>query len=670
MADRETRAVVADLSGGRNAIDPPLSPRFGKNQCVDAVNVDYYRATMGRKRNGLSTSGMTFSSGGPFTGKISALARHVPGTDETAAEQWAVDDAATPVVGRRAGATTFAAPTLKDALTGHGWDTSFASLNGQLFIAAQTAQARLHVWDGSTVRRTGIAAVATAPTAADTGGSGTYPAVLRYYRVRFLEYVGTIVIRRSEPSPSVAFTPSGSALLARITRPTAPGEGETHWEVEASVDNVTFYGIYASEAPNLPVAIASTAADDGVLVNNYSARPLSDLTGTYSLQKSYRFLAADQGRLLGFGSWTATDKQNDVEVSAVIGSLIGHDAERVDTTINYRFGLDENDSGAPTGLRGPVFGNFYAFKDKQVWELAPTGTTTNPYQRNPISKSIGCVGGPASCIGEDAHGNPALYFMSHKGVYRYGAGGYDSGAGYDTYTAGGLGYIGKGIEDFVIGPTATINLSATKVICHLQYHTDKRQLWVWWATGSSNDPNQCAFYDVVTGGWTRVPSTDVLANARCSGLFANTIAAAMSKDLKPYIGSASTANVIYKADDDTTTTDAGTLFQAYVETAPIEPGGPGFTGAVGDTMLLAKAAAGITVTATVIPDFDAGLAKVASVDLTPAATESRVNRRIEDSALAQVTFLQYQLGDAAAVASGWTLDRLVVPYAPQNAGAQ
>ena len=37
----------------------------------------------------------------------------------------------------------------------------------------------------------------------------------------------------------------------------------------------------------------------------------------------------------------------------MVGSLDVGDIERVDTTTNYRLGLDENDSGVPTGLKGP-----------------------------------------------------------------------------------------------------------------------------------------------------------------------------------------------------------------------------------------------------------------------------------------------------------------------------
>src|SRR5690349_433049 len=108
VSDLETRYAINDCTGGRNGVDPPWA--IAPNECADAVNVDWYHAKVARKRNGASTASTTFSSGGPFTGTISSLFRHVPGTDETAAELWAIDDASTPVVGRMAGAATFSAP--------------------------------------------------------------------------------------------------------------------------------------------------------------------------------------------------------------------------------------------------------------------------------------------------------------------------------------------------------------------------------------------------------------------------------------------------------------------------------------------------------------------------------------------------------------------------------
>ena len=282
-------------------------------------------------------------------------------------------------------------------------------------ISVDAVTDRLHVWDGSTVRRAGLIPSSAAPTGANTG-SGSYAATTRYYRTRWTEQVGGVTVRRSEPSIALTATPSGSGTGYVVTRQTAAGEGETHWEIEGSSDNVTFYVLST-------ILLATTTYTDSTAPASYSTGTnASPVSGTYSLQHSYRFIAADQGRLIGFGNWVTSARQNDLEVSAVTGSGVG-DAERVDTTQTYRYTLDENDSGAPTGLKGPVFGNFYAFKFRQFWELAPTGQTNNPYRRTPISKTVGSVQRGASCVGEDATGNPALYFMSHRGLYQYGVGG-------------------------------------------------------------------------------------------------------------------------------------------------------------------------------------------------------------------------------------------------------
>ena len=993
MADKYKRLVIGDARGGRNGVDPPLTLR--ENEVVDAVNVEYFHSSLGRKRQGILGAQAGFSSGGPFTGKLSSLFRHVPSTDETVAEQWAVDDAL--VFGRKSPAsnTFFQAPTLKDAAAGNGWDVDWATLNGKLFIAyrsgsgftapgaptvantgagtyaatlryyrarwiqqvagvttrrspvgtsasftpsgggtaarvtraaapgqgethwelevsydnstfyvlygdgglyapiviatttgddstaaaavtvietlidsgtwvrpswvssgsyailgaggaggsvpggggggggrlktgtfsasaasyaytvgqgvagasggastmfsvtangggkggdtsagtaggnggggsgsgnaggatndggnaggaglveggggatggggggngavganatttggnggngtassisgasvtyggggggnafsnasgtggtggggnggaggnpstagtdglgggggggegkrgghgtiilsysnlsiasASTSNAdntdRLHLWDGYTVRRAGLA-TPSAPTAANTG-AGAYAATLRYYRVRWVQQSGGVAVRRSEPGATVSFTPSGGGTAARVTQPAVANEGETHWEVEGSADNVSFYVLST-------VAIATTTYDDSTAPASYSTGTnLSPVTGTYTPQRSYRFIASDQGRLLGFGSWTQTNRQNDIEVSSVIGSLNVGDAERLDTTSTYRYTLDENDSGAPTGLRGPVFGNFYAFKFRQFWELAPTGLTSNPYRRTPISKTIGCVQRGASCVGEDTQGNGALYFFSHRGLYVYGV--------------GGLRYLGKGIEDYVLGPTATINLGATNVIAWVCYYPFKRQVWVGWATGSSNDPNQTAIFDITSNGWSRVPTGDKLANIRCAHLFSNTIGTTMSLDLKPYVASATTATALSKGDTDGQTSDGGTTFQAYILTRPVEPGGPGFNGTVGDPLLTAQVSTGVTITATVIPDFDATFTKTGTATLTAANAETRVSNRLEGMALTSAQFVQYQVGDASAIANSWNLDRLVVTY--------
>jgi hypothetical protein len=445
----------------------------------------------------------------------------------------------------------------------------------------------------------------------------------------------------------------------------------------ASADDITYVGVFGDFGylgANPAVAIASSTQVIAAAVTDlFAGGDLAPELGTYTLQKPYRFIAADQGRLIGFGSFRTTDRQNDIEISAAVGSLDVSDTERVDTNINYRISLDENDSGPPTGLCGPVFGNYYAFKAKQFWELAPTGSPDRPYRATKLSSHVGCVGGQASCVGEDQYGNACLYVMSQKGMYRYGAGGYTTGSQNAVITVGGLQYIGKGIEDYVQGPTATINLAAAQVVACMLYYADKRQVYVWWATGSNDNPNVGAIYHVETGGWTRIPAGDVLAAARCCAMWPSTLAASMSRELKPYIAKGSGGSaVIYKCDDSSVTQDDGTNYQASITTKAIEPGGSGFHGSVGDAVLLAKAASGVTITATVSKNFGAET-KTGSALLTLTADEgsaTRVSRRLEDSSFAGCQFVQYTLGDAAAINNTWNLDRLVMPYHRQEAVGQ
>ncbi len=638
MSTSDKRLVIDDLRGGRNGFDPPWA--LQNNQCVDAVNVDFYGTRFAHKRLGMTAASTT---GVTCTGVISSLFRHVPGILQSAAELWMVDDSATPIVNRLAGGTSFAAPTLLDAPTGNGYDFTGASINGKFFCAYKSGTARHHCWDGSTVRRTGLAATG-APTAANGAVGGTYAATLRYYRQRStVQDGGGITIRRSEPSASVSFTPDGAHTTAVVTKATAIGEGETHWEVEGSTDNSTFYRLST-------VVIATATYADSAVTTSYNTNPLSAETGVYTLQKPYRFIAADQNRHLGLGSWTATDKQSRLEISAVIGSLDISDEERIDTSaINYYIDFEESDTGVPTGLKGPIFGAFFVFKDRQVWQLTPTGQTSKPYEQKKIAPHIGALHHHAIDVGEDAGGSPAIYFMSHRGPYRW--------------SIAGLEYLGHTLEDYTLTGT-TINLAATKSVARVVYFPDKRQVWYWWATGSSNDCNQGFIYDVVGGGWTRIPTGDKLANVRCAVMFANTLGASMSLDLKPYVGQTGGNARLWKCD--TGVSDNGTSFQGYILTKAYEFA-PGFYGKAMDGVLLAQAASGVTITDTITADFGFATAS-ATVSLTATGSETRVSRMVADSGLAgNMQFHQHTIGDAAASTAAWTLDRYVIPYTAQQA---
>lgn len=646
MSDKNGRLAIEDLRSGRNGADPPQT--LSDTECAEALNVDWFNSPFGRRRGGVATVSLTNS---PFTGTMSSLFRHVPTTLETSAELWGTDDAATPVIGRLAGGTAWATPTLKDAPTGNGWDFTYASLNGVLFMAYQSAVDRLHCWDPvlAKVRRTGLAAMGT-PSVADTGG-GTYAAVLRYYRVRLTEQRAGVTVRRSEPSASASFTPSGGGASARVTQGTVAGEDETHWEIEASTDNATFYRIGT-------VVIGTTTYDDSVVTTAYSNSPLSATIGTYTLQKSYKYIAVDQGRLLGFGAYTSTNPQSRIEWSAVVGSSDVSDVERVPIG-NYK-GLDENDSGFATGLVGPVNGSFFAFKYRQFWKGTPTGNVSTPYNWIPLDKTMGAVGPQAIKVGEDERGNATIYFMSFRGPWRYGLMGKE--------------YIGKRVEDKTLGANSgtTLSLGASRVVSHFQWYADLRQMWMWVATGTSNDPDTVLMYTVgraalfgsasheptVPGGFSIF--TGGVATARCAVMFSNTIGATMSRDLKPYIGSTSAVNTIGKAN--TGTQDFGVNFQAYLDTKAYDPWGTAFYGTVAAVQLTAAAANGVSVQVTTTADFGVS-ATADQASLTPGGSETRVQPALGGAvALAQMQNVRFRVGDGGAVNAGWQLDSLDVTW--------
>ena len=214
---------IRNLRGGRNGADPPDS--LPEIQCSEARNIEWYRATVGRKRGG--SDDVSLTGGTTFTGKVSFLFRHIPGADEGAAELWAIDDAGTPLVKRLTGGTSWANITLDDAISGSVQEIQAVSFNGKMFIAYDSAQDRLHVWDPavSKIRRTGLGKAPVPTTGAPSAGAVTDT---RTYKVAWTVQVGGVTVRRSELSNAT----SAVALVAQqvvVTRGTAPGEGETHW---------------------------------------------------------------------------------------------------------------------------------------------------------------------------------------------------------------------------------------------------------------------------------------------------------------------------------------------------------------------------------------------------------------------------------------------------------
>ena len=649
--------VIADLRGGRNGTDPPLS--LPLNQCPEALNVDWKDATLAHKRGG--STALSQTGGTAFSTRVGFLARHVPAGAETAAELWGIDMAATPIVKRLTGGTSWADITMDDAATTADVpQTVGVSFNGKLFLAFNSAQDRLHAYDpaNARVRRVGVANGGGTPTVADTG-NGSYAAILRYYRIRFVQVSGGVVLRRSEPTTSVAFTPSAQGTAAQITRSAAPGEGETFWELEASTDNVTFYVIvdYLSS-----VAVATTTMDDSVATTTYSLYRLSDPAGRYGFFPSVKVLMTDGNRLLGGGAWetsgaTSGGKGSRVWFTPVLGSLDTGDDERVPNEVNQKnwVDLNENDGGAVTGCGGPLNGVAWFFKYRQVWKLRPTGDPFTPYLPRRVRDDVGCVSYHTLAMGEDQLGGTALYFLSHRGPYR-------------ITNNGEIQYLGRDNEDL----WRTLNLAAARTIGHSVYYPDLHQWWLWVATGSADDASVKMMFDVqlgfpdehgqVRGGWAK-HTGDSCTSSACSTLFSNTVGASMSSDLKPYTAASSTR--ILKCDT-SDADDAGAAFQAYATTRPLlMTGDLRHKVGMGEPTLIGKALAGSDVSVTINRDF--GLeTRTSSVSLAPAASETRVVKKLEGLEMGEADVMQVTTGDSSANTEVWTVDAVIAPVIHQE----
>lgn len=241
MASGPNDIIIASLRGGYNDTDPPQD--IGPDQCVQADNVEFFNASCGERRGGcapldLTSSGLTGQAG------ITHLSQWFPTNVVTTPEFLAV--AASPgssvAVARRDTSGTWHSISPGDAINNTAPDIfriTAQPLDSNNFVPHHSAVDRLHLLDSNgNWRRAGLAQPAP-PTAANTGG-GSYSGK-RYFRVRYVVKSGSAVLLRSEPSTSLAFTPSGTGAAARVTKPASISEGETHWELEASEDDANYY---------------------------------------------------------------------------------------------------------------------------------------------------------------------------------------------------------------------------------------------------------------------------------------------------------------------------------------------------------------------------------------------------------------------------------------------
>ena len=247
------------------------------------------------------------------------------------------------------------------------------------------------------------------PSIANTG-AGAYAATLRYYRVRWAEYLGSTQTRRGEPSTSVSFTPSGAGTAARITAPSGPTStyGATHWEIEASTDNVNFYLLTTK-------ALGTTTYDDSAATTTYSAGTVSETVGDYTEPPTCRAIAVDRDRVLFAGGWT--ENLSRVWYTPVLGSPGLADEERVPTD-NY-VDVEAHDDDEIRAVVGPIGGAMLVFKRRSIFRLVRTGNVEAPYEVIKIAEGLGCEGVDHVCLGMNASNSESAYFANTQGAYRY-----------------------------------------------------------------------------------------------------------------------------------------------------------------------------------------------------------------------------------------------------------
>lgn len=658
MAQNDPQFIGVIGIQGRNGSDSRYE--IPETQCLEAYNVDWYRAGLGAKRGGASSLSLA-SSATAFTNGVLALGRYVPGDDQTAAEFWAIDGAR--VFHRLAASVTWVDVTPQiDACSALPQEVNFLAFNGKLFISMKSAHNRMHVWDGTSFRRVGLDKAGQVVTIVLAGGAITDT---RKYRIAFTKQVGGITVLRGE----LGLASASQALVAQqatITRTAPPGEGETHWELYAASTSSVF-GDYRLQATTV---IATTTAVD----NTALGTTVAPADGKNTCPPSAKYVQTDDSRVIMAGAYeTAANaenamapKNNRVWWTEPLGSSDVGDDERVSNTGTFN-GYDDLEE-AIVGISQPMQvvtasatslerGSFYVFSYLSQWKFISTGNADSPYLSFRITGGSGCVHHKSIATAIDANGNPAIYWWAPEtGPFRI--------------CVDGQQFIGEDIIDII----PTMNLDAT-IPCHTVYYPAKRQVWYYIATGTSLYPNLRVVFDTRFGRVTEVSGVrqgwsiqeGEQTKAYCSVSFSETPDVAMSRRLKPYIGY-SGGTAIWKCDT-ADLNDVGTSFMAYIDTKSYAPWGLNRMGGTsGDPTVIADPSQGVTIRLTIYRNEGEESAPSTAnlTDRSESASAEKVFAKFEDGKLADSYSFRCRIGDAQATDNTWSLDALIVPVVYQG----
>jgi hypothetical protein len=627
----EKDLTITSLAGGQNDTDSPSE--LAEDECVLAQNVEFFYSACGERRNGCGPLDLT-GSGLTTESIIVHISQWFPTNDVLNPEYFVI--AATPTVSIKAAVRTngvWSPVTLidtPDVSVPDVYSISVQSLNGKLFLSYHSAVDRLHVWDGTAVRRSGFA-TPVAPTGANEG-AGAFVTV-RYYRVRFITKVGAVITRRSEPGPILTFTPSGTGAGVTVTRPALLGEGETHWELEASVDNIAFYIIATT-------AVGTTTFNDEIpFSTGYALNgTLSETIGTNLPLYSAKFLAVEGDRLILGGHWTDQSKKSQVAWTPVLNDPGFGNDERLPSGTgapNNTVVLDSYDGGPLTGLATGITGTWYATKWKRIYKFTRTGNVTKAYDNLTLSSTSGAIQGSIA-KGADENGATCVYFLD---------------------PAMGPSRVGPSGPQVIVGlrtTWGTINLQAAAVVARSIYYANKQQVHWWIATSGGDRPNlelclqvseiqpkRVAGGNGVGRGWSIV--TGRRAQAVCVAMLTEIVSINGISQVsdRPFIGLTS-PDFVQRCD--TESTDAGVAFTAIIRTRPYIAAGLLNKWGAMTAALLATSNVSTSLRISFIRDFNMERT-TRTTSLAPTATEDQVVKIFDDLVMSGATTIQVEISD-------------------------
>ena len=212
---------------------------------------------------------------------------------------------------------------------------------------------------------------------------------------------------------------------------------------------------------------------------------------------------------------------------------------------------------------------------------------------------------------------------------------------------------------------------------HAVFYTDRGQYWRWVSVNGATVPSVLLVYTVATGAWAQY--TGPLAAARCSQMWARFIQEPskgvtteyITAPLVPYCAPNTNGQIAecdavnpstgVALDTDLETFSSGstwadgTTYAASITTGAIQPKElDGFVSVTGGT-IAGDAASGVSVSITLIPDFDTARQRVGTTTLTPSGSSAVVVKTVDDCQISDCRHVQAKIGDASAVASQWVV---------------